>query len=153
MEPLEAPLITLGVSLSEVLAALWRRSHLEPIQSPPPVIRLESEGTGAGVYFYILASSRRCRVSPETGSKHEESTSRAPPSSDTPSSVRSFRCCGTENGHQGVGTRSSWLPLEVEGPRTARPPISVGTSRKVSRRCFQAGFPSLLPPHLPIPPL
>lgn len=36
MEPLEAPLITLGVSLSEVLAALWRRSHLEPIQAPPP---------------------------------------------------------------------------------------------------------------------
>lgn len=35
MEPLEAPLITLGVSLSEVLAALWQRSHLEPIQAPP----------------------------------------------------------------------------------------------------------------------
>lgn len=33
MEPLEAPSITLGASLSEVLAALWGRNHLEAIQA------------------------------------------------------------------------------------------------------------------------
>lgn len=33
MEPSEAPSITLGASLSEVLAALWGRNHLEAIQA------------------------------------------------------------------------------------------------------------------------